>query len=114
MPWGKWDAGEDHGGNVAETGGLEENRQRQRSVIGRGPKLISRQQARRKRGKGFNRLWVTDEMLQGRNGWQTGGRRCQRQEGGDGVGRWIWNEGDNEFVLGMISWRNRRITEAKV
>lgn len=69
----------------------------QRSVIGRGPKLISRQQE----GKGeriCNRLWVTEEMLQGEERMADRVRRCQRQEGGMELGDGS-EHSDNEFCL---------------
>lgn len=53
------------------TGWIRGKRDRGRKISHRrGSKLVSWQ----KEGKGtrgFTKLWVTDEMLQGRNGWET-------------------------------------------
>ena len=53
------------------TGWIRGERERGTEICHRQRAEISIEAAGRKGRKGFNRLWVTDEMLQGRNGWQT-------------------------------------------
>lgn len=56
---------------MVQTGWIRGKTDRGTEICHRQRAKINIEAARRKRGKGFNRLWVTDEMLQGRNGWQT-------------------------------------------
>lgn len=64
---------------------IREKKDRGREICHRQRAEISVEAAGRKRGKGFNRLWVTDEMLQGRNGWQTERRTVRNRKVG-----WSW------------------------
>lgn len=55
---------------MVRTGWIRGKTDRGTEICHRQRAEINTEAAGRKRGKGFNRLWVTDEMLQGRNGWQ--------------------------------------------
>ena len=97
MPLGKWRWGRSCWQWCGQDGLEGKEREAQRPVIGRGPKLVLRQQE----GKGEKDSTGFGWPMRCFRGRMDGRLSEAQSETGrwDGVGRWIWNEGDNEFCF---------------